>query len=157
MGASNNLGEKAFVIIKPDALQRGLAGEILSRFERKGLKVIGLKMVRITPDQAARQYECHKGKPFYQSLIDFMISGPSIALVLEGNHAVQIARKVMGATDPVVAEPGTIRGDYSVDMKHNLVHGSDSGESFKHEMPIYFTGGELFEYDLALKDWLNFS
>lgn len=156
MTTSQELKEKAFIIIKPDAVQRGLVGEILSRFEKKGLKIVGLKMIKITKEQAEKQYECHKGKPFYDSLIKFMISSPSVAVVLEGRNAIQIVRKIMGATDPLKSEPGTIRGDFSVDIKHNLIHGADSIESFNHEVPIYFQPNELFEYDLALTDWLYY-
>jgi len=146
--------ERSFVIIKPDAVQRGLVGAIIQRFEQKGLKLVGLKMLRITQDQAERQYACHKGKPFYDSLIRFMLMGPVVALVLEGKEAITLVRKMMGATDPLKAEPGTIRGDFSVDMKHNLVHGSDCGASVEHELPIYFQAGELVDFDLSLQDWL---
>lgn len=149
--------ERTFVLIKPDGIQRSKAGEILSRFERKGLRIVGMKMVRITREQAERQYACHKGKAFYESLIVFMLSGPCMALVLEGRGAISIVRKLMGATNPLAAEPGTIRGDMALDTKHNLVHGSDSQESVDYEMPIYFSADELFEYDLALKDWLYYT
>lgn len=153
---ADNLRERAFVIIKPDAVQRGLVGEILGRFERKGLRIVGLKMVHITPEQARRQYACHEGKAFYESLVQFMVSGPAMALVLEGRDAIALVRKLMGATDPLKSEPGTIRGDHSVDIKHNLVHGSDSAESFAHEMPIYFAPHELFDYELALTGWMYY-
>jgi len=146
--------ERAFLIVKPDGVQRGLAGEIVSRFEKKGLRIVGLKMVRISQEQAAHQYAVHKGKPFYDSLVKFMTSGPSIAMVLEGTNAITLARKLMGETGPLQSTPGTIRGDFAVDIQFNLVHGSDSAESFAHEMPIYFSKAELFDYDLSLKDWL---
>ncbi|RCK79696.1 MAG: Nucleoside diphosphate kinase [Candidatus Ozemobacter sibiricus] len=154
--ASDNLRERAFVIIKPDGVQRGLVGEIIQRFERKGLRLVGLKMIHITLEQARRQYACHEGKPFYDSLIKFMTSGPSVAMVLEGRDAIALVRKLMGATDPLKSEPGTIRGDHSVDIKHNLVHGADSLESYQHEMPIYFAPDELFDYELALTGWMYY-
>lgn len=155
--SKDNIKERTFVLIKPDGIQRGKAGEILSRFERKGLRVVGMKMIRITSEQAERQYACHKGKAFYDSLVAFMLSGPAMALVLEGRNAIGIVRKLMGATDPLAAEPGTIRGDMALDTKHNLVHGSDSEASVEYEMPIYFSADELFEYDLSIRDWLYYT
>ena len=143
-------------MLKPDAVQRGKVGELISRFEDKGLKIVGLKMVRISLEQVKRQYACHEGKPFYDSLISFMTSGPAVAMVIEGRSAIAISRKVMGATDPLESVPGSIRGDYSVDYKHNLIHGSDSISSFQHEMPIYFSECELHDYDLSLKGWLYY-
>lgn len=154
---TDNIRERTFVLIKPDGIQRGKAGEILSRFESKGLKIVGMKMVRITGEQAERQYACHKGKAFYESLVAFMLSGPCVALVLEGRNAIDIVRKLMGATNPLAAEPGTIRGDMALDTKHNLVHGSDSQASVDLETPIYFAPSELFEYDLATRDWLYYT
>ena len=150
------LSERTFILIKPDGIQRGLAGRLIARFEQKGLRLVGLKMIHITPEQAKRQYACHEGKPFYDSLVTFMTSGPAIAMVLEGREAIAIARKIMGATNPLESTPGTIRGDFAMDYKHNLVHGSDSRESYDHEMPIYFSEAELFSYDLALKGWLYY-
>jgi nucleoside-diphosphate kinase len=143
-------------MIKPDAVQRGLTGKIIQRFEEKGLKITGLKMLRVSLEQAERQYLCHKGKAFYDTLITFILSGPCVVLVVEGKQAIEIVRKLMGATDPLKAEPGTIRGDFSNDIKHNLIHASDSQESFQHEMPIYFTASELCEHTLALQSWINF-
>lgn len=149
--------ERAFVIIKPDGVQRGLTGEIISRFEKKGLRIVGLKMVHISQDQASRQYACHKGRPFYDSLVKFMTSGPSVAMVLEGHNAITLARRIMGETGPLQSTPGTIRGDFAVDIQFNLVHGSDSPESIAHEMPIYFSPAELFDYKLSINDWLYHS
>jgi len=151
-----NITERTFVIIKPDGVHRQNVGEIISRFENKGLKIVGLKMLRISEAQAREQYACHKGKAFYDSLVEFITSGPSVAVVLEGRNAISITRKLMGATDPLAAEPGTIRGDLSLDIKHNLVHGSDSQDSFNHEMPIYFKPNELLNYDIPIKDWLYY-
>lgn len=146
--------ERTFVIIKPDAVQRGLIGEIITAFERKGLKVLGLKLLHITESQAERQYAIHKGKAFYDSLVKFMTSGPCVALALEGRNAIHIVRKLVGATDPAQSEPGSLRGRYSVDMKHNLIHASDSPESVKHELPIFFSEQELMAYEMSYFPWL---
>lgn len=148
--------ERTFLLIKPDAVQRKKIGEILSRFENKGLKIVGLKMVKISRQQAEEQYSCHLGKPFYEPLLTFMTRSPCVALVVEGLNAIAIARKVMGATDPLESAPGTIRGDMAADTRHNLVHGSDSAESVAHELPIYFLPEELFEYEMAGEGWLYF-
>jgi len=151
---STELNERTFILIKPDGVQRGIVGRIVSCFEQKGLRIVGLKMVRISDEQARRQYACHEGKPFHESLVAFMTSGPAVAIILEGREAVAIARKVMGETNPLESSPGTIRGDFAVDFKHNLVHGSDSQDSYEYEMPIYFSPEELHDYELALKSWL---
>ncbi|MBF0409198.1 MAG: nucleoside-diphosphate kinase [Candidatus Riflebacteria bacterium] len=148
--------ERTFVILKPDAVQRGLTGTIIQRIEQKGLKIIAMKLLTITIEQAEKQYECHKGKPFYPSLIAFMTSGPSVAMILEGRNAVAIFRKFIGSTDPVQSEPGTIRGDFSIDVKHNLIHASDCEISFKHESSIYFSDEEIQKYKLSLKGWLYY-
>ncbi len=153
---NEELRERTLLIIKPDGVQRGAIGKIVSRFEEKGFKIVGLKMLRISNAQAEKQYACHKGKVFYDSLVKFMTSGPCVAMVLEGRHSIQICRKMMGATDPDKSEPGTIRGDMALDIKYNMVHGSDSEESFKHEMPIYFRPEELMEYEFSNKEWLYF-
>ena len=145
--------ERSFIIVKPDAVQRGLVGAVLHRFEQKGLKLVALKMLRITKEQAACQYSCHLGKPFYETLVQFMVSGPAVALVVEGKNAILLVRKMIGATDPDKSEPGTIRGDFSIDVKHNIVHASDSLESVAHELPIYFSEQELLKYDPALQGW----
>jgi nucleoside-diphosphate kinase len=148
--------ELTFVILKPDALQRGLLGDTISRFERKGLKIRGLKLIQITREQAEQQYDCHKGKSFYDRLLKFMTSGPVVVMVVEGMQAIKVVRRLVGATDFTVAEPGSIRGDYSLDPTQNIVHASDSPESVKHEMPIFFSDKELVEYTPALKNWVNF-
>jgi nucleoside-diphosphate kinase len=148
--------ERSFVIIKPDAVHRGLIGEVITRFERKGLKILGLKMLQISREQAMEQYACHKGKPFYEKLVSFMTSDPVVALVVEGENAVSIVRRMVGATNPTLSDPGSIRGDYSMDQTNTVVHASDSTESVAHELPIYFKEGELFKYPHALKDWLNY-
>lgn len=154
---TNALKEKTFLLLKPDAIQRGFVGRIISRFEDKGLKIVAMKMVHATTEQAEMQYECHKGKPFFASLVNFITSSPSIALVVEGRCAVDICRKVMGATEPLEAMPGTIRGDFAIDVKHNLIHGSDSQESYKHEVEVYFTSEEIIKYRLELESWIYYA
>lgn len=153
---SDHCYENTFLLIKPDALQRGLVGEIIARIEKKGLKLVAIKLVHVTLAQAEKQYKCHHGKPFYQSLIEFIISSPSIAMVVEGRNAIAISRKLMGSTDPLSAEIGTIRGDYSGDVKHNLIHGSDSAESYIQEVSVYFTKEEIVNYNLALEPWIYY-
>ncbi|MDW8083788.1 MAG: nucleoside-diphosphate kinase [Candidatus Caldarchaeum sp.] len=130
--------DRTFVILKPNAVTRGLVGEIVSRFERKGLKLVELQMRRMTRDEAARLYEVHKGKPFYDDLLEAITAGPVVLMVLEGRQAVDVVRKLIGSTDPVKAEPGTVRGDYGLDITDNLVHASDSRESFEKESSIFF-------------------
>jgi len=147
--------ERSFVIVKPDGIQRGLLGEVISRFEKKGLKIIGLKLIRISEEQAERQYECHIGKPFHRKLVNFMTSGPSAVIALEGLNAIKVVRNIVGATDPVLAAPGSIRGDFSLDMTYNIVHASDSVESCNHELPIFFSEKELVDFQPALKNWIN--
>ena len=121
--------ERTLIILKPDAIQRGLTGKILTRFEEKGLQVVGIKMVMITEELAAKHYAPHKGKPFYEGLVRFMMSSPVVVLALQGKGVIDVARKMMGATFGFKAEPGTIRGDYGVSSSFNLIHGSDSPDS----------------------------
>ncbi|OGK10621.1 MAG: nucleoside-diphosphate kinase [Candidatus Riflebacteria bacterium GWC2_50_8] len=149
--------ERTFLLIKPDAVQRGFIGKVISRIEEKGLKIVALKMVQVTPEQAARQYACHKGRPFYDSLVQFICSSPSVAMVIEGRNAIALCRKLMGATDPTESLPGTIRGDFSLDVKHNLIHGSDSAESFAQEFTVYFSNEEILNYHLDLERWIYYS
>lgn len=140
----SNTIEKTLVLLKPDAVQRKLCGEILSRFERKGLTLSALKMIKLTPEMAADHYCEHIGKLFYPDLVTFITSGPLVALVLTGPNAIQIVRTMMGPTNPVDALPGTIRGDYATVMSNNIVHGSDSQSSAQREIAIYFTELEIF-------------
>jgi nucleoside-diphosphate kinase len=135
--------ERTFVMIKPDAHARRLSGEILSRFERRGFTIRGLKLLRVSRDQAAQHYAEHEGKPFYPDLVEFITSGPVVAMVLEGPAAVSTVRAMMGATNPLDSAPGTIRGDYALEIGENAVHGSDSRESAERELAVYFTEGEL--------------
>jgi nucleoside-diphosphate kinase len=153
----NDKKERTFLLIKPDAVQRGKVGQIISRFEDKGLKLVAMKLLKVSPEQAAQQYACHRGKDFYESLVEFICSGPCVAMVLEGRNAVALCRRIMGATDPMQSQPGTIRGDGSLDVKHNLIHGSDSAESFAHEVQVYFTESEILKYSLELEPWIYYS
>lgn len=142
--------ERTFFCLKPDAVERGLVGEIISRIERKGLEIVGLKLIRITRDQAERLYEEHRGKPFYEGLLDYITSGPSIPMVVKGVNAIRLMRNLSGSTDPSEALPGTIRGDYAPgvprgEIIRNLVHASDSAEKAEREIRIFFEEGEIVE------------
>lgn len=130
--------ERTLVLVKPDSVRRGLVGEIISRFERMGMRIVALKMMRLDEDLAARHYREHQGEPFYPRLMSFITSGKVVAMVLEGESAIAVTRKVMGPTDPREAPPGTIRGDYGLEMPENLVHGSDSPESAEEEIRLFF-------------------
>jgi len=146
--------ERTLLLLKPDALQRGLAGRILSRFEDKGIKIVGLKVMRITEELAAKHYAPHVGKPFYAGLVSYMTSAPVVAVALEAPRVIDTARKLMGATFGWKAEPGTIRGDFGNSTAFNLVHGSDSPEAAERELSLFFGDGELCEYDRSLDGWL---
>lgn len=135
--------ETTLIILKPDAVQRGLCGRILSRFEDKGLQVVGMKLMQISPKLAETHYEAHKGKPFYAGLVKFMTSSPVVVLALRGNGAITIARNMMGATFGSKAAPGTIRGDFGVSNSFNLIHGSDSPEAAQRELTLFFQPGEV--------------
>lgn len=135
--------QRTFIAVKPDGVKRGLVGEIMSRFEKKGFKLIALKMLDVTPELAAKHYGEHKGKPFYNRLIDYIQSGPIVAMVWKGYNVVAGARHLMGSTDPLNAEVGTIRADYALIMEYNVVHGSDSVESAEREIGIYFKPEEI--------------
>jgi nucleoside-diphosphate kinase len=138
--------ERTFVMVKPDGVQRNLVGEIIGRFERKGFKLVGMKLMRITPDLAARHYAEHREKPFYNDLISFITSGPVVAMVWEGLNAVSMIREMMGKTNPAEAVPGTIRGDFAINLTKNVIHGSDSLASAKREIGLFFTDKELIDY-----------
>ena len=130
--------EQTFVMIKPDGVQRNLVGEIIARFEKKGLKLSALKMLSVTEEMAHEHYREHVGKPFFDGLVSFIMSGPVVAMVWEGNDAVHAARSIIGATNPKNADPGSIRGMYATDISQNIIHGADSIESAQREMKIYF-------------------
>ena len=145
--------ERTLILLKPDAVQRGLSGQILSRFEQKGLKIAAMKLMQISPELAAKHYEAHKERKFYPGLVKFMTSSPVVALCLEGIDAIKICRTLMGATFGADAAPGTIRGDHGVSRSYNLVHGSDSPEAASRELGLFFPEG-LVKYDYAAVDWI---
>lgn len=137
--------ERTFTMIKPDGVRKALVGEIVKRYQDAGLKLIGLKLMRLSQEKAEELYSIHKGKPFYDELVEFIISGPVVPMVLEGENAVARVREIMGATDPKQAAPGTIRGDFAEEVSENIVHGADSVESANREIPIFFSEVELVE------------
>ena len=146
--------ERSLIILKPDAVQRGLIGEIITRFERKGIQVAGMKFMKIPQQLAETHYEPHKGKPFYSGLVKFMTSSPVLVIALQGKDVINISRKMMGATFGSKAEPGTIRGDYGVSNSFNLIHGSDSPESAARELKLFFKPEELLDWTPASQGWV---
>ncbi|MFG0328933.1 MAG: nucleoside-diphosphate kinase [Phycisphaerales bacterium] len=146
--------ETTLIILKPDAVQRGLMGRIISRFEDKGLQVVGARLMMITSELAAKHYESHKGKPFYEGLVRFMTSSPVLVLALRGVGAIAISRKMMGATFGSNADPGTIRGDFGVSNSFNLIHGSDSPEAAERELKLFFPAGEILNWSRANEEWV---
>src|SRR5687767_15951395 len=146
--------EKTLIILKPDTVQRGLVGEIITRFEKKGLQLAGMKLMRIPASLAEQHYAPHKRKPFYPGLVKFMTSSPVLVLALAGKDAITIARKMMGATFGSKAEPGTIRGDYGVSNSFNLIHGSDSPEAAQRELGLFFKKDELLDWAPASQQWV---
>ena len=145
--------ETTLILLKPDCVQRGLVGRLITRFEEKGLKLVGLKLMQITPELAAKHYAAHKDKPFYKGLVRFMTSSPVVAMALQANEAVAIARKMMGATFGFNAEPGTLRGDFGVSRSFNLIHGSDSREAAERELALFFPEG-IQKYDYGAFAWI---
>ena len=146
--------ELTLVLVKPDGVQRQLAGRILARYEERGLKLVGLKLVHVDRELAERHYAVHKGKPFFEGLVAFITSGPLVAIALEGPNAISLVRTMNGATKPAEAVPGTIRGDLAVEMGQNLVHASDSPESADTELAIWFRPNELLGYDREIDRWV---
>ena len=146
--------ERTLIILKPDAMHRRLVGRILSRFEDKGLRIVGCKMMRISRELAEEHYAEHRGKPFFESVVDFLSSEPVIVLVAAGYEAIGVCRTLMGATFGYEAEPGTIRGDFGISNQYNLIHGSDSPESARREIDLYFDDDELFEWTPTDQAWL---
>ncbi|MDP9173566.1 MAG: nucleoside-diphosphate kinase [Planctomycetota bacterium] len=146
--------ERTLIILKPDAVQRGFCGRILSRFEEKGFQIVGMKFMQISQTLAETHYAPHKGKPFYDGLVRFMTSSPVIVLALAGKDAITISRKMMGATFGSKAEPGTIRGDFGVSNSFNLIHGSDSPESAQRELGLFFKPEDLLEWKPAIQTWV---
>ena len=146
--------ERSFIMIKPDGVQRGFIGEIISRFEKRGYKLVGMKMLMISRETAELHYAEHRGKPFFTGLVDYITSGPVVAMVWEGKNIIAAAREMLGATNPLKALPGTIRGMYGIDIGRNVVHGSDSPESAQREIGIFFAPQELIDYHLSLDSWV---
>ena len=146
--------ERTLILLKPDAVQRRLIGPILERFERKGLKVVGMKLMQISDELAATHYGDHKGKPFYEGLVSFMSKSPVMILALEGKGAIAVCRKMMGATFGSNAEPGTIRGDFGISDSFNLIHGSDSPEAAAKELKLFFGDDDLVTWDAISAPWV---
>ena len=143
--------ERTFGMLKPDAVERGLIGQVIARLEAKGLKVVAMKMLKIDRKKAERLYEVHKGKPFYNGLVDYSMSGPVVTMILEGEGAIKRLRQVIGATDPAKAEPGTIRREFGLEVLKNVIHAADSPENAEREMRIFFEKSEILSYDLQTK------
>ena len=147
--------ERSLVLIKPDAVQRGLGGEIISRLEKRGLRIVAMKMLRMDKTLAQRHYAVHKDKPFFVELVDFITSSPIMAVVLQGTNVIALVRQMMGETDPAKSNPGTIRGDFGIDVTHNLIHGSDSQESASREISLFFAEEEIFDYARDIDKWID--
>jgi len=146
--------ETTLIILKPDAVQRGIAGRIVSRFEERGLQIVGMKLTQIPRDLAETHYEDHKGKPFYEGLVNFMTSSPVVVMAVRGVGAIAISRAMMGATFGSKADAGTIRGDFGVSNSFNLIHGSDSPEAAERELGLFFAEGEIIAYDRPIDRWV---
>jgi len=147
--------QRTFVMIKPDGVQRGLTGEIINRFEKKGIKIVAMKMVSVSRELAERHYGVHKGKSFFKPTVDYIISSPVVAMVLEGNNVIDIVRNMMGKTNPQEAASGTIRGDYGQFIGRNIVHGSDGPDTAKFEIDLWFKKEELSDYTRIDEKWLT--
>jgi nucleoside-diphosphate kinase len=145
--------EQTLVLIKPDGVQRGLMGEIISRLEKRGLKMIACKFLMVSPEFAEKHYAIHKGKPFYEALITFITSAPVMAMVWEGPEAVSAVRQTMGATRPLEAAPGTVRHDFALQVRHNITHASDTPENAQREVEMWFKPEELITWQRSLDDW----
>ena len=146
--------ERTLILVKPDAMQRGLGGEVLSRFERRGLKLVALRMLQMDRTLAAKHYAEHIGKAFYKPLVSFITSGPIIAALFEAENAVELARQTIGATDPAKSAPGSIRGDLGIDLGRNVVHGSDSPESAVREAALFFDEKDVVEWQRSVEGWI---
>jgi len=146
--------ERTLLLVKPDGVQRGLIGEVISRVERRGLRIVAMKMLRMDEELAKRHYAAHTGKPFFEGLISYITSGPIVAMVIEGERAIETVRSLMGATDPAAARPGTIRADFALDIQRNIVHGSDGEETAEREIALFFDESEIYDYQRALDSWV---
>ena len=147
--------QQTLVLIKPDGVQRGLVGEIISRLEARGLRIAAMKMTHLDMETASNHYGVHRERPFFKGLVDFIISSPLVAIVLEGPNAVDLVRRTMGATNPVEAQPGTIRGDLAIEIGRNLIHGSDSTESAATEIQLFFDAAEITTYERDVQPWIT--
>ncbi|MBK9055753.1 MAG: nucleoside-diphosphate kinase [Chloroflexi bacterium] len=147
--------EQTLILIKPDGVQRALIGQIIGRFEQRGLKLVALKFIQMSRELAETHYAVHKERPFYASLVDYIISGPVVAMVWEGKNAIAAARSTMGATNPVAAAPGTIRGDFGMEIGRNLVHGSDSPENAVNEVNLFFSEAERVNWNRLTDSWIR--
>ena len=147
--------EQTLVLVKPDGVQRGLVGEVISRLERRGLKLIALKLMQVDDALARRHYGEHVARPFFAGLVQFITSAPVAAMVWQADNAVEVVRSTMGVTSPAAATPGTIRGDFGIDIGRNLVHGSDSVESAGREVALFFDPGEILDYSRSADPWIN--
>jgi len=147
--------ERTLVIIKPDGVQRGLIGEITHRLERRGLKIVGLKLMTISSELAQKHYGVHQGKPFYEGLVQYITSGPVVVMALEGKKAIETVRSTVGATNPASAAPGTIRGDLAVEIGRNLIHASDAPESAENEVKLFFGDEALASWERASDKWIS--
>ena len=147
--------ERTLVLVKPDGVQRGLIGEVISRLERRGLKLVGMKLMQVDDALARQHYGEHVDRPFFAGLVDFITSSPVVAMAWEADNAVEAVRSTMGQTNPTTSPPGTIRGDLALDIGRNLVHGSDSPESAQRELALFFTAGELLDYARANDAWIK--
>ena len=146
--------ERTFLMIKPDGVQRNLVGEIIQRFETKGFTLVGLKMMQVSGELAEKHYAVHKERPFFPSLVDFITSSPVVAMVWQGEGVIASARKIIGATNPLNAEPGTIRGDFGISVGRNLIHGSDGPDTAKDEVSLWFSDTELADWTPAITSWV---
>lgn len=147
--------EKSLIILKPDTVQRGLIGQIIARIERRGLRVAAMKMIWLDRELAEKHYGEHKGKPFYQPLLKFITSAPVVVMIVQGPEAIPVLRHMMGVTNSKQADPGTIRGDYGLSNRHNLIHGSDSPESAEREIALFFEPGEIHDYKRVTEPWAD--
>jgi len=148
------LAERTLILIKPDGVQRALIGKIVDRYEQRGLRIVGMKMLRVPREVAEQHYDVHRDKPFFAGLIEFITSGPLVAMCVEGPNAIAVCREINGATRPPQATPGSIRGDMALDTGHNLVHGSDSPETASREVALWFKPEELVDYERAVDSWI---
>jgi len=154
VGVAGTKQERSFIAVKPDGVNRGLVGEIIRRFEQKGFKLVGLKLTVPTKEKAEGHYEEHRGKPFFAGLASFFASGPIVAMVWEGEDVIATGRRMMGATKPKDSAPGTIRGDFAVNMGRNIIHGSDSPASAAHEIAYWFSESEIADWNPTISSWL---